>query len=291
MFSLKSKKGIAMSKKLIRMAIAYDFDGTLAPGNIQEYDFVPAIGMTKKAFWKEVGELSKQHNADNILAYMMHMLDKADAAHVPVRRENFVSFGRSVPLFEGVSEWFDRINEYSKKKGVKLEHYIISSGIREMIEGTKIAKKFTAIYASSFIYDHNGVAKWPALAVNYTTKTQFLFRINKGVLNVYDNTRINDFVLKKDRPVPFENMVFIGDGETDIPCFRLVKDQGGHAIAVYKPSTRGAKEKAEKLIKEDRVNFVAPANYANKSEMDNFVKGIIDKVSADGALKFLGKKD
>jgi len=280
-----------MAKKLIPFAIAYDFDGTLAAGNMQEYDFVPAIGMTKGAFWQEVGELAKMHDADSILMYMMHMLDKAAAAHVPVRKKDFVDFGRSVSLFEGVEDWFDRITGYGKERGLKVEHYIISSGIREMIVGTPLAKKFSFIYASSFVYDHNGVAKWPALAVNYTTKTQFLFRINKGVLNVYDNSRINDFVQNKDRPVPFDNMVFIGDGETDIPCFRLVKEQGGHSIAVYKPSTKGAKGKAEKLVQDGRVNFIAPANYAVDSDIDIFVKRVIDKVAADGALKHLGKKD
>ncbi len=280
-----------MAKKLTPFAIAYDFDGTLAPGNIQEYDFVPAIRMTKRAFWEDVNKLTKQHNADNILIYMMHMLDKANAAHVPVRRDDFVTFGHSVTLFEGVTEWFSRITEYGREKGLKVKHFIISSGIREMIEGTPIAKRFAAIYASSFIYDHNGVAKWPALAVNYTTKTQFLFRINKGVLNVYDNHKINEFVPKEDRPVPFGNMVFVGDGETDIPCFRMVKNQGGHSIAVYKPSTHGAKRKAQKLIKDGRVNFIAPANYAENSEIDTFVKRIIDKVTADSELKHLGKKD
>jgi len=279
-----------MARKLSAFAIAYDFDGTLAPENMQEYDFVPAIGMKSERFWQEVHELTKKHDADNILTYMMHMLDKAQAAEVPVLKENFVDFGRSVSLFEGVNGWFDRINAYGKKQGFKVNHYIISSGIREMIEGTPIAKEFAAIYASAFIYDHNGVAKWPALAVNYTTKTQFLFRINKGVLNVYDNSRINEFIPKEERSVPFEHMVFIGDGETDIPCFRLVKEQRGHAIAVYKPNTRGAKDKAEKLITEGRVNVIAPANYSENSEMDRFVKGIIDKVAADVALKQLGKK-
>lgn len=280
-----------MSKKLIPFALAYDFDGTLAPGNIQEYDFVPAIKMTKKAFWKDVEDLSKKNNADNILMYMMHMLDKASAVQVSVHKEDFIKFGRSVRLFKGVVDWFDRINKYGKEKGVKVQHYIISSGIHEMIEGTLIAKKFKAIYASSFVYDHNGGAKWPALAVNYTTKTQFLFRINKGVLNIYDNRKINEYVPKEDRSVPFNNMVFIGDGETDIPCFRTVKSQDGHSIAVYKPKTHDAKKKAEKLIKDGRVNFIAPADYSENSEMDTFVKRIIDKVAADNALKKLGKKE
>lgn len=280
-----------MARKSAPFAIAYDFDGTLAPGNMQEYDFVPAIGMTGKAFWKEVNALTRRHDADNILVYMKHMLDRAEAAQVPVHKENFAAFGRSVTLFDGVAEWFDRIDAYGKGRGFTVKHYIISSGIREMIEGSPIAEKFEAIYASSFIYDHNGVARWPALAVNYTTKTQFLFRINKGVRNVYDNSRINKFIPKAERTVPFENMVFIGDGETDIPCFRLVKDQGGHSIAVYKPGTRDARGRAKKLVAEGRVNFIAPASYSENGEMDRFVKAIIDKVAADGRLGKLGKKD
>lgn len=280
-----------MSKKLTPFAIAYDFDGTLAPGNIQEYDFVPAIGMTKKVFWKDVEDLAKKNNADNILMYMMHMLDKANAVEVSVHKEDFVKYGRSVKLFEGVIDWFDRIKRYGKERDVLVKHYIISSGIREMIQGTPISKKFAAIYASSFVYDHNGVAKWPALAVNYTTKTQFLFRINKGVLNVYDNSKINEFIPIGDRPVPFSDMVFIGDGDTDIPCFRMVKSQNGHSIAVYKPSTHGAKEKAKKLIKDGRVNYIAPANYSENGEIDIFVKKIIDKVVVDDTLKKLGKRE
>ena len=279
-----------MAKRRYPLAIAYDFDGTLAPGNMQEYDFVPAIGMIGKDFWKAVDELTRKHDADPILVYMMHMLDKANAAHVPVRKADFVEFGRSVTLFEGVAGWFDRINAYGKEQGLHIDHYIISSGIREMIEGSPIAKCFAAIYASSFIYDHNGVAHWPALAVNYTTKTQFLFRINKGVRNIYDNSKINEFIPKEDRPVPFEHMVFIGDGETDIPCFRLVKEQRGHAIAVYKPKTRGARGNAERLITEGRVNFIAPANYTQNSPLDRFVKRIIDKIAADIELRQLGKQ-
>lgn len=279
-----------MAKKYAPLAIAYDFDGTLSPRNMQEFDFVPKIGMPSKEFWKEVSTLAKEHNADNILMYMKHMLDKAREAKVPVRRADIQRYGKSVELFPGVTDWFGRIDEYGRKREVNVQHYIISSGIREMIEGTPIAKKFAAIYASSFVYDHNGVAQWPALAINYTTKTQYLFRINKGVKEVHDNNRINDYIPQHDRPVPFENMVFIGDGDTDIPCFRLVKEQGGHAIAVYKPKTKGAKGKAEKLIQDGRVNFMAAANYQDNNEVDRVVKGIIDKTAADWQLRGLGKK-
>lgn len=278
-------------KKKISFAIAYDFDGTLAPGNMQEREFIPAIGMNTNKFWKEVTDESKKHQADNILVYMKLMLDKAHTASVKVRENDFKLFGKNLPFFEGVLQyrendllekgWFDRINDYGKLSGVNVEHYIVSSGIREMIKGTPIAKKFKNIYASSFYYDHHGVAVWPALAINYTTKTQYLFRINKGCLDVSDNKEINKYTPENNRPVPFRNMVYIGDGDTDIPCFRLVKDRGGHSIAVYKPNTKGAKVKSNKLIEEGRVNFTAPADYRNNSIIDRIVKALIDKIAHD----------
>lgn len=277
-----------MTKRYAPLAIAYDFDGTLSPHNMQEFDFIPKIGMSSREFWREVNSLAKENNADNILMYMMNMLDKAREAKVSARREEIKCYGDSVKLFPGVTDWFNRINEYGRNRGIKVKHYIISSGIREMIEGTPIAREFAEIYASTFVYDHDGVARWPALAINYTTKTQYLFRINKGVKEVYDNNRINAYVPKQERPVPFENMVFIGDGDTDIPCFRLVKDQGGHAIAVYKPKTKGAKQKAERLIHDGRVNFIVPANYEDGNEIDDIVKRIVDKIAADWHLRVLG---
>lgn len=269
-----------MSKKLIPLAIAYDFDGTLAPGNMQEYDFIPALKMTSKQFWNSVKELAQKQESDEILAYMFTMLKNADTAKVPVRKSDFKAFGASITLFPGVLTWFDRINTYGKHRGVRVEHFIISSGIREMIEGTAIHKKFRKIYGSGFMFDHNGVANWPAVAMNYTTKTQYLFRINKGSLDVHDNSVINTFVKKEDRPVPFENMVFIGDGETDIPCMRLVKDQGGHAIAVFNPTKKKTKDTAHRLVEEGRASLSAPANYEPDSKIEIAVKAIIDKVDA-----------
>ncbi|MDS4014313.1 MAG: HAD family hydrolase [Candidatus Accumulibacter sp.] len=182
-----------MAKKLIPMAISYDFDGTLAPGNMQEYDFIPALDIKPSEFWKESGQLAEKHEMDQILAYMRLMLEEAGKAKVAVRRAEFKSFGAKIELFPGVRDWFKRINAYAKSKGVRLEHFIISSGIREMVEGTPIYREFKKVYASGFMFDHNGVACWPALAVNYTTKTQYLFRINKGSLDVHDNSVINRF--------------------------------------------------------------------------------------------------
>jgi phosphoserine phosphatase len=279
-----------MRKKPVPLAIAYDFDGTLAPGNMQEHSFLPEIGMGKKAFWGEVERLCREHKADNILVYMGLMLEKAQAAHVRVRRSDWKKKGKKLRLFEGVEEWFDRIRVYGRESGVHVTHYIISSGLREIVEGSVIGEEFEAIFASTFWYDHNGVAKWPALALNYTTKTQYLFRINKGCLDVYDHSKINEYVPKSERPIPFENMVYIGDGETDIPCFRLLKDLGGHSIAVFRPHTRRAKQISRKLVKDGRVNFVAPADYRDKKELDRIVKAIIDKVAHDHHLRRLHRQ-
>jgi hypothetical protein len=272
------------------VALAYDFDGTLAPGNMQEHSFIPDIGMKPEVFWKESELMAKEHKADSVLTYMNLMLKKAKAANKPVRKSDFKNHGKSIKLFEGIDKWFERITQYGNDKDLKVEHYIISSGLREMIEGTSIFHYFKNIYASSFKYDENGAAEWPALAINYTTKTQYLFRINKGVLDVSENKLINEFVPMEERPIPFERIIFIGDGETDVPCFSLVKRQGGHSIVVYKPNSKGAKDKAKKLLNEGRVNFVSPATYGTNDQIDKIVKAILTKISADCQLESLGKQ-
>ena len=276
-----------MAKKYIEIAIAYDFDGTLANGNMQEHQFLPDIGMKPKKFWAEVKHITKEHQADEVLVYMNLMLRKAAEADVPVRREDFKARGKAIQLFEGVEEWFDRITSYGKGQGVRVQHYLVSSGNAEIFAGTPIASKFAQVYASKFMFDHNGAAAWPALAVNYTTKTQYLFRINKSAFDLSDNSKVNQFVEKHDRPVPFENMVFIGDGSTDIPCFRLVKEQGGLSVAVFKPHTEGARSKAANYIKESRVHCVVPANYTDGSELDRIIKANISAIAARSALSGL----
>ena len=277
-----------MAKKHTPFVIAYDFDGTLAPGNMQEYDFIPALEIKIKDFWSKVGEEARRHDADGILTYMHLMLKEASNKDIKVQRQNFENFGKKITMFEGVEDWFDRINEYGRERQIKVQHFIISSGLREMIQGTSIARHFEQIYASGFMYDQHDVAIWPALAINYTTKTQYLFRINKGSLDVHDNSLINKYVPDNQRPVPFTNMVFIGDGETDIPCMRLVKSQGGHAIAVYSPSKRGAKTKALQLVEEGRVNLVTTADYTDGSNMDKAVKAMMDKVAAKRTICQMG---
>ena len=273
-----------MAKRHAPMAIAYDFDGTLADGNMQEHQFLPDIGMKPAAFWAEVKRLTKEHQADEVLVYMNLMLRKAASAGVPVRRDDFKTRGKAIQLFDGVIEWFDRITAYGRSKGVRIEHFLISSGNAEIFAGTPIASKFKQVYASKFIFDENGAAAWPALAVNYTTKTQYLFRINKDAHDLADNSKVNQYVEKRDRPVPFENLIFIGDGSTDIPCFRLVKEQGGLSIAVFKPRTKGAQLKATKYLNEGRVQAVVPAIYTDGADLDRIVKANIDAVAARSGL-------
>ena len=215
-----------MSRRRPTTAIAYDFDGALAPGNMQEHQFLPAIGMTPAAFWAEVKKTAEVHQADEILVYMNLMLHKASAHNVPVRGEDFKARGTAIQLFEGVGDWFGRMNDYAKSKGVDLKHFLISSGNEEIFAGTAIAKRFETIFTSKYLFDANGVAQWPALAVNYTTKTQYLFRINKGVKDISDNAAVNQYVPKSERPVPFKNIVFIGDGATRYSLFPLGQGAG-----------------------------------------------------------------
>ncbi len=261
------------------MAIVYDFDGTLAPGNMQEHQFIPDIGMEPAEFWREVNQLAQRHQADRILMYMYMMLQKARASGVPVRQQDFRKQGEGLKLFRGVAEWFGRISQHGQKHGVIIEHYLVSSGNAEIIEGSGIAGEFAAIYASKFMFDENGVASWPALAINYTNKTQYLFRINKGAHDLSDDTKINAVVPPHERPIPFENMVYIGDGSTDVPCFRVVKDQGGLSIAVFDPTTEDASAKAEQFRSDGRVHHVVPADYQEGSELEAAVRRRICEIA------------
>lgn len=275
--------------KKTTIALIYDFDGTLSSGNMQEFGFIQAIGKDSRTFWEQNKKLSEENDASGILCYMYLMLQKAQAENISLSRSSFRKFGRDVELFKGVQGWFKLINDYGKSVGVNIEHYINSSGLTEMIEGTSIAKEFKKIYACSFLYDVDGKAVWPAVAVDYTAKTQFLFKINKGIERISDNKRINEYVAEEDRPIPFKNMIYFGDGETDIPCMKLIKEQGGHSIAVYKPGST-KKKTAAKLINENRVNFVCSADYSENKEVHNVVKTIIDKIKADTEFHNLQKK-
>lgn len=271
---------MAAKKKPI-IAMMYDFDKTLSTKDMQEYSFIPNLGMQAKDFWKASNELSSSLKMDRILAYMYLMIDRANASHTPIHRDDFVKLGKDIEFFPGVLEWFSTINDFAKKHGATIEHYIISSGLKEIIEGTKIAKEMKAIYACEFFYNQNGVAVWPQMAVNYTTKTQFLFRINKGVLDLSDDDTLNRYVPEDERRIPFRNMIYVGDGLTDVPCMKLVKANGGKSIAVY---PKRKKEKVNDLLKHGRVDYLIPADYTENSEMTTIVKGIIEKMVAENKL-------
>ncbi|MBQ6238389.1 MAG: haloacid dehalogenase-like hydrolase [Bacteroidales bacterium] len=263
----------------INVALVYDFDGTLAPGNMQEFGFVQAIGKDPNEFWNKTYEMAVGNDASTILCYMYLMLQEAKANGISLKRDNFRKFGSMIKLYQGVEEWFSLINQYGKSIGLNIQHYINSSGLKEMVEGTSIAKEFENIYACSFLYDTEGNAYWPAVAVDYTTKTQFLFKINKGIKEVSDNKRINEYVAKEDRPIPFERMIYFGDGETDVPSMSVVKSQGGHAIAVYGDPKK--KATATKLINANRVDFICLADYSEGREVYDTVCRILNKIRAD----------
>ena len=261
------------------VALIYDFDGTLSPANMQEYDFLKEVGISdKKKFWNESNQLAKDNEASGVLCYMKLMIEKSKMAKKSIRREAFVNFGKSIELYEGVKEWFGLVNKMGDENGVRIEHYINSSGLREMIEGTDIYKEFKEVYACSFLYDVDGIATWPAVAVDFTAKTQFLFMINKGISKVSENYRINEYMAECDRPVPFKHMIYFGDGETDIPCMKMVKNYGGHSIAVHDKKRH---ETALKLIRENRVNFACRADFRCGKPVHSVVKRILDKIKAD----------
>ena len=262
------------------VALIYDFDGTLSPGNMQEYGLIQSLGMDVPEFWRIPNRMAYEQDANSILCYMKSLIDLCKQKDVKLTKETFRQYGEQVELYKGVREWFSMINEYGSLKGVRIEHYINSSGLKEMIEGTPIANEFENIYACSFMYDEEGNAIWPAVSVDFTTKTQFLFKINKGIKSVSDNVEVNRSTPEEERPIPFRRMIYFGDGETDVPCMKLVKAQGGYSIAVYRPQSH-KQAVAKKLIADDRVNFACPADYSDGSEVHSVVKTIIDKMRSD----------
>lgn len=264
------------------LAICYDFDKTLSPDDMQAQGYIQSIDYEVADFWKESNKLASDNDMDQNLAYMYMMRDKS-RGKVLFTKETLRKDGSKVQLFPGVRTWFDRINEYGKSKGVIVEHYIISSGLKEMIEGTEVADKFKKIYASSFYYNDVGEAVWPAQVVNYTNKTQFLFRIEKGVLDVNDQ-EVNSFFEPNQYRVPFRNMVYIGDSDTDIPCMKLVNINGGHSIGVYNSETKD-KSKVFRMLDENRIKYYAPANYEEGSILEQLVQKIIDRTISNEVLE------
>ncbi len=258
------------------IAFLYDFDKTLCTTDMQDYAFIPSLGMTPAEFWAEANGFGRRNRVDGVLAYMYTMLQEAGRKARPFTRADLVEKGRGIEFFPGVPEWFRRINAFGAEQGVEVEHYIISSGLREIIEGSAVSGEFKAIYASEFFYDETGRPVWPKLAVNFTAKTQFVYRINKGVLDVSDDKTLNDSMPDDSKRVPFPNMLYLGDGLSDVPCMKMMRAYGGQAIAVYQASNQAG---VEDLLAKGRVDFVFPGDYREGSALDLTVKNIVRKMA------------
>ncbi len=270
-----------MDRTNTMVAIMYDFDKTLTTKDMQEYTFIPKVGMTAGEFWGKSNVLAQDQGMDRILAYMKLMLDEATNHGRSIYREELVALGQDLEFFPGVLGWFSHINRQGQALGMEIQHYIISSGLKEIIEGSAIGKEFRRIYASEYLYGQDGIAQWPKLAVNYTGKTQFLFRINKGVLDVYEDARLNDHTPEDERAIPFRNMIYIGDDLTDVPCMKLVKSNGGKSIAVYQ---QGSMDVCRKLMRENRIDYYAPADYSEGEPLSSLVSAILRKIKAEDDL-------
>lgn len=265
-------------KKVI--ALVYDFDGTLSPKPMQEYTFLPKIGQDPKSFWAESNKLAKEQGADSLITYMHLMYKKAKAAGVRIDREDLVALGREVELFPGVEGWFDEIAEYvriaAEGHGVTLRHYLVSSGLTEIIEGTSIYPRFHNVFASEYWFDAYDLP-YPKRVITDTGKTQYLFRINKGVENLGDS--INDHMPEGARPIPFSNMIYFGDGETDVPSMAVMRKNGGYAVAVHGPGKQ--KQKCVDLFKAGRCDFFGQADYRRGSDLFRRTCLLLDRILAD----------
>ena len=269
------------------IGILYDFDKTLCTTDMQEYSFIKNLGMTSNEFWGAAADITAKHEVEKILAYMFVMIKKCKEKGIPLTEEYLNKCGENVVLFKGVATWFDRINEYGESLGVNIEHYIISSGTYEIIQGTPIAKYFKRIYACKYMYDENGEALWPALAINYTLKTQYIYRISKGILDVTDDYNLNRLQDESLRRIAYRNMIYIGDGMTDIPCMKMLKSKGGKSIALYQS---GRSETVKPLVEDERINYVCVADYSPNSSLEKIVKLMIENMAILEKLAYKEEK-
>ena len=263
------------------IAFLYDFDKTLCTTDMEDYAFIPSLGYTPAEFWGKANAFGWENRMDGLLAYMYTMIQECAAQNIKLDRAFLNHCGESIQLFPGVREWFARINAFGESLGVQVEHYVISSGLREIIEGSGIAQEFREIYACEFYYNENGDACWPKLDVNFTNKTQFVYRINKGILDVSRDKELNDSMPDDSKRVPFTNMIYMGDGLSDVPGMKMMRAYGGQAIAVYQASNR---QGVEKLLADGRVDFIFPADYREGMELDRTVRDILRKMTITDRL-------
>lgn len=263
--------------KKTKMALIYDFDKTLSTRDMQEFHLLPRLGYENpQEFWSKCAELSHKKNIDSILSYM-YMIIHEDKA---MTQSSLTEEGKYVEFFPGVETWFKRINEYGAARGIEIEHYIISSGLTDMVKGSSIAKEFKKIYACSYFYDEDGHVLWPSRVINYTTKTQYLFRINKGVFDETDDFNLNRSMPEEDKYIPLNRMIYLGDGLTDVPAMKVVNSYGGSTIVVYRDDCQ-AESLAKDLHENKRAAFMADADYSEGGRIESIVHGIIDAAVAD----------
>ena len=263
------------------IALLYDFDKTLCTTDMEDYAFIPALGYTPAQFWDKANTFGRDNRMDGLLAYMYTMIAECRAQGKRLDRDFLVQCGHSMELFPGVREWFGRINAFGEEQGVTIEHYVISSGLREIIEGSGVSHEFKEIYACEFFYNEEGLASWPKLDVNFTNKTQFVYRINKGILDVAKDKELNASMPDDSKRIPFTNMIYIGDGLSDVPCMKMMRAYGGQAVAVYQDSNRAG---VEDLLAKGRVDFIFPADYRDGTLFDETMKNIVRKIAIADAL-------
>ena len=263
-------------KKRPIIAFLYDFDKTLCTTDMQDYAFIPSLGYTPGEFWGIANSFGWKNRMDGLLAYMYTMIDECRKKNIRLDREYLVSCGRAIELFPGVKDWFARINAFGKEQGVEVEHYVLSSGLKEIIEGSCISHEFKEIYACEFLYNEEGLASWPKLDVNFTNKTQFVYRINKGILDIANDKDLNASMPDDSKRIPFTNMIYVGDGLSDVPCMKMMRSYGGQAVAVYQKSNRAG---VEDLLRNGRVDYIFPADYSEGTALDLTMKNIIRKMA------------
>ncbi len=275
--------------KKVKVALVYDFDGTLSTTDMQNFGLIQLFKMRPKTFWKQANQWWHDNDADQITSSMYYFVKMSKQKKIPLSKQIFADCGKNIKYYDGVEDWFERINRFGKRLELDIEHYIISSGYEEVIEGTSIRKYFKEVFGCAYAYDKKGHPIWPARVVNYSAKTQYLSKINKGLGKLEDRA-VNEFMPDEDRPVPFSRMIYLGDGDTDIPSMRLVKKNGGNSIAVYRPKSHH-KRKAIKLLTDGRVDFALPADYSEDGQIDTVVKTILVKLATERDLQVLQEKE
>lgn len=281
---------MTMAKKNTKIALIYDFDKTLSSADMQDFSLIPAFGVKPEKFWRIANNWSKEQEADQITGSMYYIMKTAQEKNIPLTREFLKTCGENIEYYQGVENWFERINEYGKELNLNIEHFLISSGYEEILAGSKIRKHFTDMFACSYAFNDEGLPVWPARVINYSIKVQFLTKINKGLRKI-DDIAVNEFMPIEKRPIPFDRMIYFGDGMTDIPSMKLIKERGGNAIAVYAPGKSKEKHKAIKLLKDNRVNFALKADYRENREIDKVVKTILDKIAKERDLEILQARE